>query len=380
MNKWILIIAILATFGFNAYFEKSKNNQMETIVFLRHAEKPLLDFGQLTCQGLNRSLALPKVLNNKFGRPNYIFASDPYWEGYYYYVRALVTIEPAAIELGMPVNVAYKFLDVDNVARELITPQYHESLLFVAWEHINIVLIAKKILKLLNADPDLIPPWPQSDYDSLYVISIDWNSMPPKLFFKHEQQGLNDQSKTCPETRSNSNQTTLGTETFVFIPEAEPISDGHDQLSCQGLNRALALPKVLASVYPTINLFVLPAPVGVSYFRRALMTIEPTIINRGSLFIPEGSHGIEDAVGYLKSDDCLNQTTAIVWPLYDLANLAQALYKEYGGNPKDIPNPVPSSDTIYQITVVHSARHPMAAFKMVQEHLDPQPKTCTQTS
>jgi len=34
----------------------------ETIVFFRHGEKPSAGLGQLTCQGLNRALALPDVL------------------------------------------------------------------------------------------------------------------------------------------------------------------------------------------------------------------------------------------------------------------------------------------------------------------------------
>ena len=34
----------------------------ETIVCIRHGEKPLLGLGQLTCKGLNRALALPQVL------------------------------------------------------------------------------------------------------------------------------------------------------------------------------------------------------------------------------------------------------------------------------------------------------------------------------
>ena len=47
---------------------------VETIVFLRHGEKPEKEIGQLNCQGLNRALALPRVLISKFGRPDYLFA------------------------------------------------------------------------------------------------------------------------------------------------------------------------------------------------------------------------------------------------------------------------------------------------------------------
>ena len=42
---------------------------VETIVCIRHGEKPPGGLGQLTCQGLNRALALPKVLLGKFGTP-----------------------------------------------------------------------------------------------------------------------------------------------------------------------------------------------------------------------------------------------------------------------------------------------------------------------
>ena len=44
----------------------------EKIVFLRHAEKPAAGLGQLSCQGLRRSLALPDVLLGRFGSPNAI--------------------------------------------------------------------------------------------------------------------------------------------------------------------------------------------------------------------------------------------------------------------------------------------------------------------
>ena len=41
----------------------------ETIVAIRHAEKPPTSLGQLTCKGLNRALALPKVLIPRYGKP-----------------------------------------------------------------------------------------------------------------------------------------------------------------------------------------------------------------------------------------------------------------------------------------------------------------------
>ena len=50
---------------------------VETIVFLRHGEKPKDGFGQLTPQGLNRALALSELLPRKYGKPDFLFAPDP---------------------------------------------------------------------------------------------------------------------------------------------------------------------------------------------------------------------------------------------------------------------------------------------------------------
>ena len=44
----------------------------ETIVFVRHGEKPDAGLGQLDCQGLNRALKLPGVIKATFGKPNAI--------------------------------------------------------------------------------------------------------------------------------------------------------------------------------------------------------------------------------------------------------------------------------------------------------------------
>src|ERR1700730_4025255 len=53
------------------------DDAVETIVLVRHGEKPDKGLGQLDCQGLNRALALPPVIAKTFGRPSAVFAPDP---------------------------------------------------------------------------------------------------------------------------------------------------------------------------------------------------------------------------------------------------------------------------------------------------------------
>ena len=81
-------------------------------MFFRHGEKPSRGYGQLTCQGLNRALALPSVLLAKFGRPQYLYAPNPNVKisdpsGLSYYDRPLATIEPTAVRVGRDVWTRY---------------------------------------------------------------------------------------------------------------------------------------------------------------------------------------------------------------------------------------------------------------------------------
>ncbi|CAI3807562.1 hypothetical protein DBADOPDK_04605 [Pseudomonas sp. MM223] len=97
----------------------------QTLVFLRHAEKPGEGLGQLNCQGLNRALDLATLLPERFGNADYVFAANPsrhVEEGSkdesYSYIRPLMTITPSAIRLGLPVNIDYGANDTDELADE----------------------------------------------------------------------------------------------------------------------------------------------------------------------------------------------------------------------------------------------------------------------
>lgn len=376
MKKWILlIIPIVFLSNVNA-----QDKQLETIVFMRHAEKPFFRVGQLNCQGLNRALALPKVLKNKFGKPDYIFAPNPYAKttgvgGLYYYVRGLATIEPSAIQLGMPVNTKYKYDESYTVAKNLIASQYHHSLIFVNWEHLNIVYIAKKLMKLVGRDPKVIPDWSRSDYDSLYIITLNWEADPVEVNFIHSYQGLNNQSTHCPVPKMSLAESINRTKKIVFIPEVEPLSDDIDQISCQGLNRALALPHLLKNRYPFVKSFIIPSAQGGNYIR-TLITIEPTVINYHANVTPMITKDNQFLVRFLNQNLMLNNTIIITWPFKELANLAQAVYTSNGGNASDIPNPIPSRDTIYEITIDKNPGRHTASFLQLQEHLNDRSKIC----
>ncbi|HXC36205.1 MAG TPA: hypothetical protein VNV43_10045, partial [Candidatus Acidoferrales bacterium] len=104
MKNVVLVLLLLMSVAAPA--QTVPGQTVETLICIRHGEKPPGGLGQLTCRGLNRSLALPDVLLKKFGAPQFIFAPNPTQKvdpGGYYYVRPLTTIEPTAIRCGLPV-------------------------------------------------------------------------------------------------------------------------------------------------------------------------------------------------------------------------------------------------------------------------------------
>lgn len=191
-----------ASFASAAVAQASATSGTETIVLMRHAEKPSGGYGQLTCQGLQRSLALPAVLASKFGSAQFVFAPNPETmiadpAGTFDYVRPLATIEPTAIRLGLPVNTAYAYSNAAGMAKELTSSAYAASTIFVAWEHDYLPTIAQDILNQYNAGVT-VPAWTTGDYDSLYVVRLVHSASGTTAEFIHEYEGLNGQPTSCP--------------------------------------------------------------------------------------------------------------------------------------------------------------------------------------
>jgi hypothetical protein len=174
----------------------------QTIVFFRHAEKPSGGLGQITCQGLNRALALPAVLLAKYGTPDYLYAPNPAVKisdpaGSFYYVRPLATIEPTAVRAGKSINTRYGYNEITSLQSLLITPTKANTTIFVAWEHVQLVKIVQNIMNSYGGGV-AVPAWISGDYDSLYVVRVDYTSGAINAQFHRDREGLNGQPTTCP--------------------------------------------------------------------------------------------------------------------------------------------------------------------------------------
>jgi hypothetical protein len=175
---------------------------------MRHGEKAPGGLGQLNCMGLNRALALPKVLIGRFGRADAIFAPSPadqmregsFSRKEYSYVRPLMTIEPTAIQLGLPVNTQLGFRDIVGLESVVTARAYANSTIFIAWEHRYAYDFARQMLRSYGLDPSRVAEWPSDDFETLYVFHIAGAAgTAPVMTFAVQQEGLeNSLSSTCP--------------------------------------------------------------------------------------------------------------------------------------------------------------------------------------
>lgn len=204
MTIRFILCNLIATFVLAQAAVCHADQSKETLVFFRHGEKPEGGLGQITCKGLNRALALPNILLSKYRKPDYLFAPNPAGKmhdpaGHFYYVRPLATIEPTAIRLGMPVQTPYKFTEINELKNELLSKNYRDSTIFIAWEHLRIREIVQNILSDLGGNPEMVQKWQGNDYDSIYVIKILTDvSGRRRVEFMQDQEGLDYVSDTCP--------------------------------------------------------------------------------------------------------------------------------------------------------------------------------------
>jgi len=181
----------------------TETRNVETLVFVRHGEKPPEGLGQLDCKGLNRALALPAVIAAKYGKPDAIYAPDPGEQkdddGHpYYYVRPLATVEPTAIQFGMPVQTPYGYSQIDSLQARLVDPAWRGRTVLVAWEHREIEGFVRRVVAAHGGNASDVPRWESADFDSIYVVRIDWSGETPRARFSREREGLDGRADDCP--------------------------------------------------------------------------------------------------------------------------------------------------------------------------------------
>ena len=163
-----------------------------TIYVIRHGEKKWA-LGCLSERGEERARALPGIFNgapsdkhDTFAAPDFIYAnlySDPID-----CERCVQTVTPLAAALGLPLNKSYgypKKLGGNTLAAQVMLQRTMNSpgtVVLAAWEHVNIQFL----VEAMGVPKASVPSWPGSDYDTVYVVTVDANAKVLHFRVSHE--------------------------------------------------------------------------------------------------------------------------------------------------------------------------------------------------
>ena len=160
--KHVVLLLAFAFANFYAVKEASAQAPNLKLVFIRHGEKPLKG-DNLTCQGLNRALLLPDLINKKFGVPSFLFVPGLALGESTKHARMFQTITPVAIKYNLPINSSHTEKDSTGIAQDL---KSKNGTVLIVWEHKAI----KSIIHALGISDNLI--WPDDDYDSIWIVTF----------------------------------------------------------------------------------------------------------------------------------------------------------------------------------------------------------------
>jgi len=163
-----LAFLLIACFGMllcggTACVDGSGPSKHLRIVLIRHAEKPD-DGDNLSCKGLNRSLALPGVLYPRFGRPDYTYVSKVSAGSSAGHVRMLETIVPFAVKYDLSISDRFDENDVAGLAKEILKK---EGTVLVVWDHSLLESVARALGVVDNT-----LTWSPDDFDGIWVITF----------------------------------------------------------------------------------------------------------------------------------------------------------------------------------------------------------------
>ena len=70
-------------------------------------------------------------------------------------------------------------------------------MIFVAWEHLQLQKLVQNIMTTYGGGVK-VPAWGSTDYDSLYVVKVNYSGSTPTAQFYRDVEGLNGQPTACP--------------------------------------------------------------------------------------------------------------------------------------------------------------------------------------
>lgn len=176
--RLLLLITFLIPGGYSFSQSALPADVALRVVIIRHGEKPKKG-DNLSCQGLNRALALPPVLYGKFGIPDFVYVPTMKTGKSTSSVRMFQTVTPFVVKYNLTVN--SRHAETDTVAAAAAVMKKTGTVLMV-WEHGNIPGLAR------NFGATNVPDWGHNDFDSIWIIDFikqpSGNPLPTLTFSK----------------------------------------------------------------------------------------------------------------------------------------------------------------------------------------------------
>jgi hypothetical protein len=199
----IIIIYFLYIIIYNYFHTKFLNSIEKTIVIIRHGEKAYPAKGNLHCKGLNRSLKLPDVLLSRFGTNiKNIYSTKPIYirdptddDDHSWYLRPIITIEPLAIKLQLPINIRFNHENPKEL-KKLADILYKNSggVYIVSWEHKTLQKLVEDILDNYKLNKK-VEEYENNLFSKMYVIRKFKNG---EVTFTIEDENIMFLSNICP--------------------------------------------------------------------------------------------------------------------------------------------------------------------------------------
>lgn len=181
LRFFLLLISLFSAFTYATPRE---------IILVRHADKLVqLDPGPtLSAKGYVRTLKFTNYFLKQFGEPDFIVAGDP--KNKDSSIRELQTIAPLVNILSQrhpndSINILHPFThdEYKDLANLLLSDnKFNDKLILICWRHTNIVPLAKAL-----GVKDTLAPWPDDDYDSVFIIQYNRSGNIDKFSILHNQ-------------------------------------------------------------------------------------------------------------------------------------------------------------------------------------------------
>jgi hypothetical protein len=175
-------------------------------------------------------------------------------------------------------------------------------------------------------------------------------------------------------------------ETIISFRHGEKPAGGLGQLTCRGLNRALALPAVLLAKYGAPQYLFAPNPTqkvdgkdhDEYFYVRPLATIEPTAIRCGLPVNTQfGYLEIKGLETELQKPEYRTATIFVCWEHGLVDEFVKDLVKTHGGDAAQVPLwPHEDFDSIFVVKITRSERWESVHFTIDHEKLDGLSDTC----